>query len=420
MQNNEIFRKVALDRLASPEQLDVMVRVIPANGWFALAALGLLTGFALVWGWFGSIPTTVTSEAIIINRGGLVSVESNAEGRVEEMLISVGQNVAAGDPVAKIDQPELRIELSNAEGELAEFRAEKAAIEALIERSDALMVTALVGKREALESERKAALENAAATKRLVDAQSGLLRKKLITQSIYLGTVREFTESRLRAESVSSEIKQLDIDLIESQRRDRAEVVDLDGKINKTRRTIESLKDQIARNTVITSPYTGRVVELSLERGALVGVGDPMVTLEERTPLSERLEVKIYPTTADGKKIRPGMDARIMPSTVKREESGYMLGRVSFVSDYSASRESMLKTLQSESLVEQFISEAPRMEVRADLLTLQDGSAFRWSSTSSAPPLITSGTLAEVDIVVTRQRPLTLVVPILKKFFGLD
>lgn len=420
MEKDDIFRKVALDRLASPEQLDAMVRVIPANAWFALSAVGLIISFALVWGWFGSIPTTVSAQAIIINRSGLVTVSSNADGRLTEMLVRVGDQVEIDQPVARIAQPDLQLELSKAEAELLELREQLAATTALNERSDALTAAAIAEKRAALESERDAALENAEVSRELSEAKNSLWQRKLITQTVYLEAYRDYTESRLRAETVASQISELDIDQLETEKRNRAEIVDLETRISATERAIAGLEDQIERNSVMTSPYAGRVVEVKAARGALTGIGEPLVTLEEDADRADRLEVVIYPTTADGKKIAPGMEARITPTTVKREESGYMLGRIRTVSDYTVSEASMLQQLQSQALVEQFFSLAPPLEVHADLQIRADGADFLWSSTANEPPLISSGTLAEAEIVVRRQRPITLVVPILKKTLGLD
>ena len=48
-QPSNIFRKVSLERLASPEQLDQLMRVTDARGWVALAGLGLILLTAVGW-----------------------------------------------------------------------------------------------------------------------------------------------------------------------------------------------------------------------------------------------------------------------------------------------------------------------------------------------------------------------------------
>ncbi|MFL6291034.1 MAG: NHLP bacteriocin system secretion protein, partial [Thermoanaerobaculia bacterium] len=59
-----IFRKVALERLSSPEQLDQLMQVTSPRGWLALGAFGTLLNTALGWAELGTIPTDATGEGI--------------------------------------------------------------------------------------------------------------------------------------------------------------------------------------------------------------------------------------------------------------------------------------------------------------------------------------------------------------------
>ena len=87
---SKIFRKVALERLSSPEQLDQLMQVTDPRGWLALIALLMLLAAAMVWGFMGTIPTEASGEGILIRRGGVSALVSTGSGPVEEMLVSVG------------------------------------------------------------------------------------------------------------------------------------------------------------------------------------------------------------------------------------------------------------------------------------------------------------------------------------------
>jgi len=67
---SKLFRKAALDRLSSPEQLDQMMQITNSKGWLALIALAILLGAAAIWAIFGRIPTTVDVEGILVDSGG--------------------------------------------------------------------------------------------------------------------------------------------------------------------------------------------------------------------------------------------------------------------------------------------------------------------------------------------------------------
>ena len=57
--NPTIFRKVSLERLSSPEQLDQLMQVTDPRGWLILSSFTAILVTAVTWGVFGSLPQTV-------------------------------------------------------------------------------------------------------------------------------------------------------------------------------------------------------------------------------------------------------------------------------------------------------------------------------------------------------------------------
>jgi HlyD family secretion protein len=76
-----LFRKVAIERQASPEQLDVLMQITSPRGWLALLGLGAILLGALSWGVLGSISDTVTGQGILSQAGA-----AQAGGGVEALL----------------------------------------------------------------------------------------------------------------------------------------------------------------------------------------------------------------------------------------------------------------------------------------------------------------------------------------------
>jgi multidrug efflux pump subunit AcrA (membrane-fusion protein) len=97
-----MFRKVALERLSSPEQLDQLMQVTTPRGWLAMLGLGALLLAAIVWGVFGSVPTTVDGQGILIRGAGIQTVDVAKAGQVTKVLVAAGDAVEVGQPVAKI------------------------------------------------------------------------------------------------------------------------------------------------------------------------------------------------------------------------------------------------------------------------------------------------------------------------------
>ena len=123
----------------------------------------------------------------------------------------------------------------------------------------------------------------------------------------------------------------------------------------------------------------------------------------------------IYVSSMDGRDIRPGMDVQILPSTVKKEEAGYMLGVVASVDEHLSTAQDMLRTLGSDELVQVLAAgKIMPIAVHADLLESGAGSGYKWTLPGSAARYgqIQSGTLCSADIVTARKRPIDLVLPI--------
>ena len=131
----------------------------------------------------------------------------------------------------------------------------------------------------------------------------------------------------------------------------------------------------------------------------------------------KNLEGIIYVSPVDGKKVKTGMKVEVGPSNVKQEEYGFMLGIVTRVSEFPATPQGMMKTLQNENLVKALSGGGAPIEIRATLIpSSKTFSGYRWSSKNGPPIKIHSGTLCFSSIIVDEQPPITLVIPLLKKY----
>lgn len=88
MDNDSIFRKKALERLSSPEQLDQLMKIVTPRSWLPLAVLGALLGGGLIWSVLGRIPVTTTGQ------GALVYADSLPESMVESMSESMSESIS--------------------------------------------------------------------------------------------------------------------------------------------------------------------------------------------------------------------------------------------------------------------------------------------------------------------------------------
>jgi HlyD family secretion protein len=115
------------------------------------------------------------------------------------------------------------------------------------------------------------------------------------------------------------------------------------------------------------------------------------------------------------------MQVRIEPSTVKREEFGTMVGTIMTVSDFPITPQGMAAVLHNDSLVTRFSHEgapyAAMVSLEQDTTTV---SGYRWAVGKGPPVRLSSGTLMKAEVTTRRQRPLDLVLPLIKRFTGID
>jgi HlyD family secretion protein len=420
MSAQSVFRKISLDRLASPEQLDQLMQVTTPKGWVALLALSALLLTAVVWGCVGRIPETVHGQGMLVKSGGVLQVVPSAGGRVTDIAVSVGDLVSAGQIVARVAQPELTDQLNQALAKLADLRAERESSLAFGRRDLALQNAALAQQRSAAEQSVAAAEESQRWLEQKIAEQEKLAKQGLITKQTLLATREQFNAALQRASAGRSELAQIRVRML-------ALVNEHDGDRDEARLRIEDAEHEVARlervlaeRSEVTTPYTGRVLELMTEQGDMVASGEPILSLDLAGRSVKKLMAVLYVPSIEGKRVRPGMLVRIAPSTVKQEEYGMMLGRVTYVSDFPATTKGMSRVLKNDQLVSVLSGSGAPYEVHADLTVAPETvSRYKWSSSDGPPLTIQSGTLATASIEVRAERPIGMVIPLFRKYTGI-
>jgi HlyD family secretion protein len=413
-----LFRKVALERLSSPEQLDMLPQAVTAPGWMALSALGALLCGALVWGWFGEIPTKIEGKCVLLNPSGVADVWSGTGGRVVDVLVKVGDHVAAQQPIARVAQPELTDQMDKAQARVRELEQVLATQQKFHRRGSGLNAQLENQMRQNLEAQRKVAAERARIARERAAAQKQLLDQGLVTQQALLATRQEQAAAELEVQSLDNQIAQLALRRLENEKQDSQERTMAEHQLLEARRLEDSLRLRLGEQALVVSPHAGRVIEIKAGPGMQIAPGVALASIE--MPRREKgLEAVIYVPAGDGKKIRPGMQAQVTPSTARREEDGFMLANVSYVGEYPASSQNVMLVLQNELLARELAGDGLPIEVRARLAAGMDG-RYKWSSQAGTRRDVRPGTLCRADVIVERQRPLALVLPTLKKKLGLD
>ena len=379
-ESKDLFRKSALDKLASPEQLDVMLQVTSPMGWIALSGLGIILAFALVWSIIGTVPITVEGQGILIRGAAVLDVTTGAQGRITEMTVKAGDKIEVGQVIARMDQPELRLKIENTKAQIAQMEGQSANLRS---RGGSLVSQYQSQARELREK---------------IVIQEGLVKRGLLTKTTLMRTKEQLsnTEQLITQNQMTQSGQELRVD-------------DL-------RRSLTEMEEKLAGSTEVKTQYGGRILEVTVASGTLIAPGQRLLTLE---PVEGALETVLYIPAGEGKKVRPGMDVRIAPSTVKPEEYGFLLGTVRSVSDFPVTPEGLRRVLRNDKLADELIGKSAPIEVVASLQPQKDTpSGFKWSSSQGPPTQVYSGTLAKGTVVVEDRRPISYILPIVRKSLG--
>ncbi len=411
-----IFRKVALERLSSPEQLDQLLQVTDSKGWLALIALATLLLAALGWGVLGSVPTEAPGTGILIRRGGVSALVSAGSGQVAEVLVAVGDTIRKGQIVARIRQEALLRQIKDTKTKLADQRATYQEMLRSADEQKRLGARDLAQQKANLERSMAALAKNVALFEERVAAEAKLLGDGLITKQALLETQQSLNTARDQLASQRLEANGLELKRLTAEQA-------LDQQLEARRTIIQDLEIQLREanaklleDVAVVSPFGGRVLELMADRGDVVAPGTAILSVEVQ---SQELMAVLFVPASEGKQVQPGMAARISPSTVKKEEYGYMIGRVTWVAAFPSSSRGMLRLLGNEALVTKLMQEGPPIQVNVALARdPRTPTGYRWSSSTGPGGRISSGTLADGSVVVRQDRPITLLLPTLREKLG--
>jgi len=416
-----VFRKVALDRLASPEQLDRLLPVTDARGWIALAALGATLFAGVTWSVLGRIPQNVSGTGILVKSGGVLDIIPVAPGQIIDVAVNVGDQVTAGQVVARVAQPEVAARLEEAKADLATLRERHRQLSEFGDKNLALQRENLARQRAATERSIASAETMTRWTGERIATQKKLVESGLVLKQSLIETREKRQASAQQISEGRSTLAQIAVKELELHNQRQRELAASQDKIAETERTLEEVSRELQRKSQVVTPFTGRILEVLVEQGAIAGEGEPILRLDLAGRTVKDLEAVIFVSSGMGKQIKVGMPVLIAPATVKQEEYGTMMATVTEVSDFPVTVKGMQRVLKNEKLVETLSNKDAPYQIRVDLIVdPTTPSHYRWSTSQGPPQQIRSGTLATAQIAVDHRRPIELLLPLLRRSGGVE
>ena len=477
-QANQLFRQESLEKLASPERLDQLVRIVSPKSWLSLISFGSLIVAAGTWSVYGSIPVTVEGKGVLVYPSKVLPLQANHQGQLLSLQIETGERIRKGDVIATIDQVDLKQQLKLARAKLEQLEEQNRDMNLLQTQSSDRDLEAIAEKRQALEQR----LEISQSTtpilkeKRLTSIQRDRLslqrrlktmqellptfeqrlkaRQKLlgtgaISDDVLLQTKQEYLDHIAKVDEAESQLKQLDLkeaDAIKehlsnlNEIRDiKAQIQELDSEladlaqedretsttrkkeIQETQREIARLEEQIKNNSQVISQHTGKVLETTVNPGQIVEPGTRIANIDLNDNSDRLVGITFFPVES-GKKIKPEMTMQITPQTIKRERFGGIVSKIERISSFPTTKEAAANVVGNQELVEGLVSEQQSGLIQVFASLEPDSntpSGYRWSSSSGPNLQISPGTTTDVRVQVEERAPISYLIPLLRSVSGL-
>lgn len=415
------FRKSALEKLSTPEKLDQLIKVTSPKAWIALFTVFLALSTGIGWAILGKVKTKLNAIGVVLG-GEVHEVVSTSQGQLIKLKIAMGDKVNKGDIIADIQQPELLQQIEDAKAVLSDRKLEMSKLRSYGSQGSVLEGEIISQSRVSIQGEIESERKKLIFLNNQLESENNLLSKGLIIKSQVANTKQQIDASlntieRLKTQIVETSSRQHNIGFDLQQR------ISLQNqRISESERNLQFLQERFDTQSKIRSPYNGEVVEVLTDAGVVVGAGTPLFKLKNLVGdnLSNKLRGVLYVPSQDGKKIKKGMEAFVVPSTVQPQEYGFMKGKITYVSDFPITQQGMMTSVKNDQLAKGLLSSGPLFEVHVEFEKDEKSfSGFKWTSANGPDIAIKEGTSCMGKITIKQENPAAIVVPALKKFFEL-
>ena len=159
-------------------------------------------------------------------------------------------------------------------------------------------------------------------------------------------------------------------------------------------------------HSFLTSTLNGLVISTKTDNESFEAF-DPIVSVvkEGRSKETGRTQLIAYADNEAQRDLRIGMEAQVWPADEKRDEIGYVRGRINQVVRYPADADEVRQTLKSDILAKRLLQQGDVVyEVRIDLLpSPEDPTRYDWSFGEPADVSMGIGTYCSV-LTETKRR----------------
>jgi HlyD family secretion protein len=247
---------------------------------------------------------TIAGSGVVEARSENIAVGAALPGVVLEVFVpvdDVGKQVNAGEPLFRVDDRQLRAQLTVQQANLAAARSQLAKLEQMPRREE---IPAARARVQAAEANALRLLDQFQRAEKLASTRSIGIEERNVLQ-------RQYEEALQQREQAAADLKLLMAGAWEPDKAiARAAILQAEAQIAQTETEIE--------RTLVRAPVAGHVLQVNVRPGEYVGStpGQALVVLGDLGALRVRVDID----EADIPRVRPGMTATAYPRGESRQE----------------------------------------------------------------------------------------------------
>jgi HlyD family secretion protein len=329
--------------------------------------------------------------------------------------------VSKGDPIAYIYQPELDIQQNTLKHHLNDYLQAHERMTELEKKNLNETLSSYQSQQEQLNNSIRLAKEQIELYLTQEESYRSLYEKGIASQQDYDKAQVTRMNAQVSLQNQQSQLDSIHKAVNDAQTQYELTIKQRELNISQQERQIAEQDDRRVQEGKVYSPSNGIVCEVSVSEGQNISVNSLIVLIDENEPDTPdgdtiNLEAVVFVNSVSAKKVQNGQQSLISPTIVRPSQYGSITGSVTSVSNFPLTQARLATVLPDGVLDQQLLSQGSVFEVRLKLDKHPSSpSGYRWTSGEGPEIQIYSGTLTNAMICVEQRRPITYLVPFLKK-----
>lgn len=384
----------------------------------ALTILASGVGSLLIWSVVYELPITASGTGLIYVAPRLVGVRAASSGLMKSLHVKVGTTVEAGTHLGDLDVKDQEVMASEASSqtELASLNR-KVAIESIPSE----LAEQIIANEKLLSDIGRNIRQQqgvlAAQTKNL-NAYKTLEGKGYVSSVELLSYQEKAVQLQNSIGQTRSQYNKLLAERESTKRELASALNEARSKYISAEATQRVRQHKLTLAQNLRSPIRGQVSQITTWPGNTVTEGQELFVI---SPSRGSLTAVFLVPGSDAGRIKMGDTALISPASAPPQRYGYLKGVVTSVTPYPTTQAAYASLIGSETLAKQvFDSQESKIPILVKVTPTYQGGKLQWSGSKGPSWPITSGSLAKVKVIYHSRKPITYVIPWLRKVTGIS